>query len=168
MRTLLLSVSAVSLFAGTAIAQTTAPAATEQSPSAATAPTTPPAVQCVGATGVVYFDLGSTSLNADSETSLRDIANARRAECATQITLTGHTDSTGSAARNRQIATQRAAAVQAQLVTLGVPSEEIAVGVAGENVPQGAEDRLNRRVTITLTASPRTPAAAPAAPPATN
>lgn len=153
MRTLFLSVCACSLFVGAAMAQTTD-----------TAPTaTPPAVQCVGAEGVVYFDLGSARLNADAESSLRDVANARRTECTTQITLTGHTDATGSIGRNRQLASQRAAAVQQQLISLGVPPEEIAIAAAGESVPQSeTEDRLNRRVTVVLAAIPRAPVAEPA------
>ena len=165
MRTLLLSVCVCSVLAGAAMAQTTGPATnTEQTATTPSEPTvTPPAVQCVGAEGVVYFDLGSTRLNADAESSLRDVANARRAECSSQITLTGHTDATGSVTRNRQLASQRAAAVQQYLVSLGVPQEEIAIAAAGESVPQsGSEDRLNRRVTTVLTASPRAPIAAPA------
>ncbi len=158
MRKLLLSVCACSLLASTAMAQTTAP--TPITPSAAT----PTAVQCVGAESVVYFDIGAASLNVDSDTALRGLATARSADCTSQITVTGHTDSTGSVRRNRQLAQQRAAAVQQQLVSFGVPQEEILIGGAGETSPQSAtEDRLNRRVTIVLTASPRTPLAQPAA-----
>jgi outer membrane protein OmpA-like peptidoglycan-associated protein len=150
MRTLLLSVCLGSLLAGTAMAQT----ATQPPPAAAA---TPAPVQCVGAEGVVYFDLGSARLNEEGQNSLRDVANARRANCTTQITLTGHTDTTGSISRNRQLASQRAAAVRQQLITLGVPQEEIAIGAAGESTPQTAEARLNRRVTVVLAASPTAP-----------
>lgn len=154
MRQLFLSACACSLLAGTAMAQAPAPAATAS----------PPAVQCVGAEGVVYFDIGAIALSADSDTALRGLATARRAECTTQITVTGHTDSTGSVRRNRQLAQQRANAVQQQLVSFGVPQEEIVIGGAGETVPQSAtEDRLNRRVTIVLAATPRAPLAQPAA-----
>ncbi len=152
MRALLLSVCACSLLSGVAMAQTPAPPTT-----------TPPAVQCVGAEGVVYFDLGSARLNTEAESSLRDVAAARRAECTTQITLTGHTDATGSVGRNRQLAEQRAETVKRQLVTLGVPQEEIAIAAAAESAPQSdSDDRLNRRVTVVLVASPRTPVAEPA------
>ncbi|QGZ95523.1 Outer membrane porin F precursor [Terricaulis silvestris] len=151
MRTLLLSVCAGSLLAGAAMAQTVPPAGT------------PPPVQCIGAEGVVYFDLGSARLNAESQSSLQDVANARRADCTTQITLTGHTDATGSVARNRRLAQQRAEAVKQQLVSLGVPPEEIAIAAAAESMPQSdSEDRLNRRVTVVLAASPATPLAEPA------
>jgi outer membrane protein OmpA-like peptidoglycan-associated protein len=150
MRTLLLSVCLSSLLASAAIAQTADQA-------------TPPPVQCVGAEGVVYFDLGSARLDAEDETSLREIADARRTQCTTQITLTGHTDATGSIARNRQLAQQRAEAVRERLISLGVPQEEIAIAAAGEAAPQSqTEDRLNRRVTIVLAASPRPPADDPA------
>lgn len=152
MRTLFLSICASALMAGAAMAQ-----ATDE------APATPAPVQCVGAEGVVYFDLGATQLNAEAQTSLQDVANARRRECTTQITLTGHTDATGSVGRNRQLAQQRAEAVKQQLVSLGVPPEEIAIAAAAESAPQSeSDDRLNRRVTIMLVASPRTPAEAPA------
>jgi OmpA-OmpF porin, OOP family len=154
MRKFLLSVCACSLLAGVAMAQT-APAPVAPSP---------PAVQCVGAEGVVYFDVGAIVLSADSDTALRGLATARHAGCTTQITVTGHTDSTGSVRRNRQLAQQRAGAVQQQLVAFGVPQEEIVIGGAGETAPQSAtEARLNRRVTIVLAASPSTPLAQPAA-----
>jgi cytochrome c oxidase subunit II len=167
MRSLFLSACACALLAGVAMAaepaQTTVPA------QAAPAPTAPPAaVQCVGAEGVVYFDVGATTLSADSENALRGLAAARRAECTTQFTITGHTDSTGSVARNRQLSRLRAAAVQQELVTLGVPEAEIAIGNAGESEPQSTEARLNRRVTIALAASARAPLAQPAASTATT
>lgn len=158
MRKTFLSLCACSLLAGTAMAQTATPAPV--APNVAS----PPAVQCVGAEGVVYFDIGAIVLSADSDTALRGLAAARRAECATQITVTGHTDSSGSVRRNLQLAQQRATAVQQQLISFGVPQEEIVIGGAGETAPQSAtEDRLNRRVTIALAASPRTPLAQPAA-----
>jgi outer membrane protein OmpA-like peptidoglycan-associated protein len=118
MRTFLFSVCAGSLLVGAAMAQTTSQPAAPPAEAATPAP-----VQCVGAEGVVYFDLGSTALNAESEASLRDVANARRDGCTSQITLTGHTDATGSVARNRQLAQQRAEVVKRQLVSLGVPQE---------------------------------------------
>ena len=147
-------------------AQTTVPAVQPQSPPPpAGADSRPPAVQCVGAEGVVYFDLGATALNADSENALHGIATARRPECASQFAIIGYTDSTGSVRRNLQLARQRATAVQQRLVALGVPQEEIVIGGAGESEPQSAtEDRLNRRVTVTLTARPRAPVAQPSAP----
>lgn len=157
MRILFMSVCALSLFTGAAIAQTAA------APSA----TSPPAVQCVGAEGVVYFETGAIALTPDSDTALRGMASARRADCTTQVTVTGHTDSTGSVRRNRQLAQQRATAVRQHLVSLGVPQDEIVIGGAGESAPQSAsENRLNRRVTIVFVASPRAPL--PAAIPAVN
>ncbi len=158
MRKLFLGVCACSLLASGAMAQTAPP--TPIAPDLAS----PPAVQCVGAEVIVYFDIGAAALSADSETALRGLATARSATCATQITVTGHTDSTGSVRRNRQLAQQRATAVQQQLVVLGVPQEEIVIGAAGESALQSpTEDRLNRRVAIVLVASPRAPLAQPAA-----
>jgi OmpA-OmpF porin, OOP family len=158
MRTFLFSVCAGSLLVGAAMAQTTSQPAAPPAEAATPAP-----VQCVGAEGVVYFDLGSTALNAESEASLRDVANARRDGCTSQITLTGHTDATGSVARNRQLAQRRAEVVKRQLVSLGVPQEEIAIAAAAESAPQSeSDDRLNRRVTVVLAASPTAPPAEPA------
>ena len=154
MRALLMSVCLASVMAGAAFAQTPAPQTT--APAATPAP-----VQCVGAEGVVYFDLGSSRLNEASQNSLRDLANARQNGCTSQITLTGHTDASGSVARNQRLAQMRADAVKAHLVTLGVPQEEIAIAAAAESAPQSAtDDRLNRRVTAVLTATPTPPVAA--------
>jgi OmpA-OmpF porin, OOP family len=156
MRQLVLGAFVCSLLAGAAMAQTPVPA-----PIAPNA-TIPAAVHCVGAQGLVYFDVGSIALSRDSDAALRDLATARHAGFATQITVTGHTDNTGSVRRNRQLAQQRATAVQQQLVAFGVPQEEIAIGGAGETALQSAtDDRLNRRVTIVLAASPRTPLVQP-------
>jgi outer membrane protein OmpA-like peptidoglycan-associated protein len=160
MRSLLLSVCAVSLLAGASFAIAAEPAQTTVTPIAAPSEvtTTPQAVQCVGAEGVVYFDLGAISLSADSQSALSGLAAARNPACTTQFTITGHTDSTGSVRRNRQLAQQRANAVEQKLVTLGVPQDEIVMGGAGESDPQSAtEDQLNRRVTVVLAASLRAP-----------
>ncbi|MES1158545.1 MAG: OmpA family protein [Terricaulis silvestris] len=135
----------------------------------AAATVAPPAVQCAGAEAVVYFNIGATALSSDSESALSDMARARRDTCTSHITVTGYTDSTGSVTRNRHLAQQRASAVQTRLIALGVPSEEIAIGSAGETSPQSAtEARLNRRVNIAMTASPRAPAIAPIATPTPN
>jgi outer membrane protein OmpA-like peptidoglycan-associated protein len=53
--------------------------------------------------------------------------------------------------------------VKRQLVSLGVPQEEIAIAAAAESAPQSeSDDRLNRRVTVVLAASPTAPPAEPA------
>jgi outer membrane protein OmpA-like peptidoglycan-associated protein len=62
------------------------------------------------------------------------------------------------------LALERAQAVQAQLVALGVPADEISISSQGESAPQSTTDqRLNRRVVIALQASPQVSLGAPAA-----
>ncbi|MDB5359162.1 MAG: hypothetical protein JWO51_459, partial [Rhodospirillales bacterium] len=73
----------------------------------------------------------------------------------TQINVTGHTDTVGSAKYNQALSERRAAAVKQQLITDGVPSAEIAtsgVGKSGLLVPtaDGVREPQNRRAEIVL------------------
>lgn len=69
------------------------------------------------------------------------------------VTITGHTDSTGSAAYNRTLGRQRAEAVRAYLEDAGVASDRIAIETAGEARPEADNDTeygraVNRRAGV--------------------
>ncbi len=72
------------------------------------------------------------------------------------VTVTGHTDNTGSAGYNQDLSERRASSVASVLRTGGVSSSRIRIRGAGENQPiatnQTAAGRAqNRRVDITIT-----------------
>jgi outer membrane protein OmpA-like peptidoglycan-associated protein len=75
---------------------------------------------------------------------------------AAQITIAGHTDTTGDAAYNMALSFNRAAAVRAILVErFGVPGERLSAVGRGESQPLDAihgEDGRNRRVEFAVAA----------------
>jgi hypothetical protein len=78
---------------------------------------------------------------------------------AARITATGYTDLSGSPAYNQALSERRAAAVQGELVRLGVPASVITVVGEGENDPlvptaDGVREARNRRVEIEIPQPP--------------
>jgi len=102
---------------------------------------------------LVFFDFNKSDLTADSLKIVdQAAANAGPAK-ATEITVTGHTDTVGSDAYNLRLSRRRAESVAAQLEKDGVPSSEIAIVAKGKRdllVPtaDGVREPQNRRVTI--------------------
>ena len=102
--------------------------------------------------------IGFTSARADidnpSRNQLRNVARLF-SECpaSVRLAITGHTDSSGNAARNRQLSGYRADAVRAFLVSVGAPANRITARGAGSSepiasnrTPEGRE--RNRRIDI--------------------
>jgi hypothetical protein len=122
----------------------------------------------------VFFDLGSERLDSDALATVTSVANAYRMTGQANLTVSGHTDTTGSAEYNRQLAQRRAEAVTQELVRLGVPQDAITQRDEGENdllvqTGEGVAERRNRRVEITLEQpQPEAPAVASAMPPAVS
>jgi outer membrane protein OmpA-like peptidoglycan-associated protein len=105
--------------------------------------------------GSVLFASGKTTLLPAAQTKLNEVAEALRAEANHKIIVQGHTDSTGSDAKNQELSTRRAEAVRAYLITRGVdPAQITAVGlgssqpVADNGTAEGRAD--NRRVEIVV------------------
>ena len=71
----------------------------------------------------------------------------------TRLMATGHADRSGTDRYNLALSERRAKAVQAELVRLGVPADQIAVTFKGEAEPlvptaDGVREPQNRRVEI--------------------
>jgi OmpA-OmpF porin, OOP family len=103
----------------------------------------------------VFFDFNKSDITAAAAHVIQQASDSVKAGHMTQINVTGHTDTVGSAKYNQALSERRAAAVKQQLITDGVPNTEIAtsgVGKSGLLVPtaDGVREPQNRRAEIVL------------------
>jgi outer membrane protein OmpA-like peptidoglycan-associated protein len=103
----------------------------------------------------VFFDFNKADITAAAAKVIQAAADNVRAGHVTQIVVTGHTDTVGSAQYNQGLSERRAAAVQHQLVADGVAANGITtrgVGKTGLLVPtaDGVREAQNRRAEIVL------------------
>ena len=102
---------------------------------------------------LLYFRSGSVKLTGKSRAMFPDILAAVRARSSTFISVTGHTDRTGSSEYNLALSLKRAERVKALLVKEGVPAKSITVSSHGEANPlvktdDGVAEPKNRRVEV--------------------
>jgi outer membrane protein OmpA-like peptidoglycan-associated protein len=106
-------------------------------------------------TFVLYFLGASDEFTPESKQEIPKILTEIGAHPAPEIVVVGHTDRQGTLAYNDALSLRRAERVRAQLVQIGIPSEQIRVAGRGEREPivptedEVAEPR-NRRVEITV------------------
>lgn len=105
--------------------------------------------------GDVLFATGQTTLQPEAQTNLADVAELLQSEPDKRVRIEGHTDSTGDEAVNLRISQQRADAVKAQLVALGIESSRIEAVGMGQDFPIASNDTAegrsqNRRVDVIL------------------
>lgn len=105
--------------------------------------------------GQGLFAVGQSRLSARALDELRTITGVLTLYPEHPLTLEGHTDATGSADSNEQLAWARARAVRDALVARGIDPGRIAVEAYGERLPIAdnatAEGRArNRRVEIVI------------------
>ena len=119
---------------------------------------------------VVLFGLDSAAVDAEAHQVIRAAADDYRRTGAARVTVSGHTDTSGSADYNKALSERRAAAVAEELSGLGVPPAAItrAAGL-GETEPlvptgDGVREPRNRRVEIELERPPPPPVAEPPPP----
>ena len=102
----------------------------------------------------VFFDFDKSDITDDARKIIVQAAdNAKKAGGTTRITLTGHADRSGPAQYNLRLSQRRADAVKAELVKLGVGTNDIATIAKGESDPlvataDGVREPRNRRVEI--------------------
>lgn len=101
----------------------------------------------------IGFSSALADIDINSRTQLREIASLL-ADCENvRLQITGHTDSSGNAARNLQLSGYRADAVRAFLISVGAPANRLSTRGAGSAepitsnaTPEGRE--RNRRIEI--------------------
>jgi OmpA-OmpF porin, OOP family len=126
------------------------------------APPPPPAPMPVAApapapakTYLVFFDWDKYSLTPRALDIIAQAASDSKTQATTTIAVNGYTDTSGTPAYNQGLSVRRAQAVEAQLVTDGVPASEITAQGFGDTdllVPTGpgVREPQNRRVQIVL------------------
>jgi outer membrane protein OmpA-like peptidoglycan-associated protein len=83
----------------------------------------------------ISFDVDSTTVKPAFRPSLAKVADVLKSYD-TQVTIVGHTDSTGAASYNQQLSERRAQAVLDELVRLGVPYPRLSAMGRGEDEPR--------------------------------
>jgi OmpA family len=152
-------VNATTLLIGASLLVFGVPAAHAQTPGAAPAP----AEAEGGGRYLVTFALDAATLTTQDRQVISQAAADYRAGGAPQISVTGYTDTSGSAEHNLVLSQQRAETVADALVQEGVPATDIVTIGRGEEdllVPtaDGVVEPRNRRVEIVV---PQAPPAAP-------
>ena len=99
--------------------------------------------------GRIYFELGSDALPAESSELLVKVADAARAQAGKVVLISGFHDASGDAAKNAELAKNRALAVRHALEANGVAPDRLVMDkpmvTAG-----GADAREARRVELRL------------------
>ena len=103
----------------------------------------------------ITFDTDSFALKGQFQNTLDSVVLVLDEYKSTMITVTGHTDSTGSEAYNQKLSQQRALAVASYLSSKGVADQRLAASgygeafpIASNNTPTGRAQ--NRRVEVQL------------------
>ncbi len=115
----------------------------------------------------ISFAVGRADIQSNFRTILDTFATSLVNNPASNVTVIGHTDSTGTDAVNNPLSLNRAASVRDYLSSRGVASSRVAIDGRGSREPIVANDTAankakNRRVEI-FVAEPAPVAAAPAA-----
>ncbi|GMW01234.1 MAG: hypothetical protein AMXMBFR84_23710 [Candidatus Hydrogenedentota bacterium] len=104
---------------------------------------------------LLYFEEGSTSLNAASQPLVAEIMREVAARNSRDLSVIGHADRKGEDAFNIELSLQRARFIKEALVSSGVRPGDILVESHGENNPlvpteDGVAEPLNRRVEVVV------------------
>jgi outer membrane protein OmpA-like peptidoglycan-associated protein len=102
----------------------------------------------------LFFDFNSEKVRAESEPTLREIAEVLRRNPDWALSIEGHTDNVASDQYNLELSSRRAAAVKAALGTrFGIAAARLTTAGFGEASPRDRNDTLdgrarNRRVEL--------------------
>jgi outer membrane protein OmpA-like peptidoglycan-associated protein len=104
-------------------------------------------------TFIVYFKTDASDLTTESLKTLSRVLEEIRVRKSTDIIVSGHTDTVGSAEKNQALSLKRAKVVADFILSKGVKPENIAVTYHGKGNPlipttDGVSEPRNRRVEI--------------------
>lgn len=105
--------------------------------------------------GNITFASNSADINASFYRVLNSVAKVFKEYKKTDISITGHTDSTGNASKNQMLSSQRAQSVGNYLVAQGIFAQRIRTSGLGSSSPIASNDNeegraQNRRVEIEI------------------
>ena len=104
---------------------------------------------------LVLFDFDRSNINDAAQAVINQVIADFNANRSAAVSVTGHTDRSGSAAYNEQLSERRADAVREALIAGGIPAEAITTAWKGESenaVPteDGVKEQANRRAEIII------------------
>ncbi len=104
---------------------------------------------------LLYFELGTDTLTAESRIELERMLEELRRRAAPDIVVIGHTDRVGAEEANDELSLQRAERVRLDLINQGIEAERIRSAGRGEREPvipteDGTDEPRNRRVEINV------------------
>lgn len=102
---------------------------------------------------IIYFHTNTTSMVPESRKTMEAIMKAITHRKAILISISGHTDASGSDKLNEKLARNRSQSISAMLIQNGVDSSRLAVTSHGKGnqlvvTPDGVSEPLNRRVEV--------------------
>ncbi|MEM9421641.1 MAG: OmpA family protein [Pseudomonadota bacterium] len=102
---------------------------------------------------VVYFDFAKSNLTDAAQTLISARAQEALEGDVQTVTVSGHTDTVGSAASNLRLSQRRASVVRDALIQSGVDADAIEVEYFGQSqpakaTPDGTREPLNRRTEV--------------------
>lgn len=103
---------------------------------------------------IIYYEFNKPQ-SAETLSQIQNIQNIASTCQVQSVTLTGHTDASGSSAYNQTLSVKRANNVKADLVKLGMDGNLVSTQGRGETelfIPtaDGVKEALNRRVEVTI------------------
>lgn len=106
----------------------------------------------------INFDVDKATLRPESMGTLNQIKAVMASDPTLTFEIDGHTDNSGSAPHNLTLSQQRADAVKAQLVSMGISADRLTTKGYGDTKPMASNDTQdgkanNRRVEFVRTSS---------------
>lgn len=104
---------------------------------------------------ILFFETGKTDLTQESQKTVLAMLEAVKRRGAITISVSGHTDASGSAEFNERLARDRAGLVKDLLLQNGVDLKRMAVSSHGKGnplipTPDGVAEPRNRRVEVII------------------
>lgn len=104
---------------------------------------------------LLYFEIGSNHLTPESEKLLADVLAFVQGRPAPDVSVVGHTDTTGTPQANFELGRSRATMIRDRLVAAGLDSRLVSMASHGEAdllvpTPDNTPEPRNRRVEVSV------------------
>ena len=104
---------------------------------------------------ILYFETGGATLTPESQLALSKVLDDINTRSVPDISVTGHTDTSGDAAQNLQLGLERATLVSTMLASPKLSAANVTIESHGEKnllvpTPDNTEEPRNRRVEVTI------------------